>query len=96
MNMGHLVVRFYFLNSGNLICRRTDISMYFRESLGVRDNESRLYMYISGSFLSEPLLSFAYGSVLKMTYWRTYILALLDLTTNIAKIQEQPPVSALQ
>ena len=33
----------FFLNSGNLICRSTDISMYFRESLGVRDNESRLY-----------------------------------------------------
>ena len=43
MNLGHLVVRFYFLNSGNLICRSTDISMYFRESLGVRDNVSRLY-----------------------------------------------------
>ena len=43
MNLGHLVVRF-FLNSGNLICRSTDISMYFRESLGVRDNESRLYI----------------------------------------------------
>ena len=42
MNLGYLVVRF-FLNSGNLICRSTGISMYFRESLGVRDNESRLY-----------------------------------------------------
>ena len=39
MNMGHSVVRF-FLNSANLICRSTGISMYFRESLGVRDNES--------------------------------------------------------
>ena len=43
MNLGHFVVRFFFLNSGNLICRSTGISMYFRESLGVRDNESRLY-----------------------------------------------------
>ena len=42
MNLGHLVVRFYFLNSGNLICRSKGISMYFRESLGVRENESRL------------------------------------------------------
>ena len=31
------------INSANLICRTTDISKYFRESLGVRDNESRLY-----------------------------------------------------
>ena len=27
----------------NLICRSTDISKCFKESLGVRDNESRLY-----------------------------------------------------
>ena len=33
----------FFLNSANLICRDTDISKYFRESLGLRDNESRLY-----------------------------------------------------
>ena len=39
-----VVVRFIlFLNSANLICRVTDISKYFRESLGIRDNESRLY-----------------------------------------------------
>ena len=37
----------FFLNSGNLICRSTGISMYFRESLGVRDNESRLYLFLS-------------------------------------------------
>ena len=32
---------YFFLNSENL-CRGTDISKYFRESLGIRDNESRL------------------------------------------------------
>ena len=47
MNLGHLIVDF-FLDSGNLICRSTDISMYFRESLGVRDIESQLYI---GSYL---------------------------------------------
>ena len=35
----------FFLNSANLICRSTDISNYFRESLGIRDNESRLYLF---------------------------------------------------
>ena len=35
---------YFFLNSANLICRGTDISKYFRESLGIRDNESRLYI----------------------------------------------------
>ena len=37
---------FEFLNSAILICRGTDISKYLRESLGIRDNESRLYIYI--------------------------------------------------
>ena len=50
MNLGHLVVRFYFLNSTNLICRSTDISMYFRESLGVRDKESRQYLRMNYKF----------------------------------------------
>ena len=35
-----------FLNSANLICRGTDISKYFRGSRRLRDNESRLYLYI--------------------------------------------------
>ena len=35
---------YFILNSANLICRGTDISKYFRESLGIRDNESRLYL----------------------------------------------------
>ena len=37
----------FFLNSPNLICRSTDISKYFWESLGIRDNESRLYLEFS-------------------------------------------------
>ena len=35
---------YFFLNSANLICRGMDISKNFRESLGIRDNESRLYL----------------------------------------------------
>ena len=31
-------------------CRSTDISKYFRESLGNRDNESRLYMHQKHSY----------------------------------------------
>ena len=34
---------YFILNSSNLMCRGTDISKYFRESIGIRDNESRLY-----------------------------------------------------
>ena len=33
----------FFLYSANLICRSTDISKYFRKSIGIRDNESWLY-----------------------------------------------------
>ena len=63
MNLGNLAVRVYFLNSGNLICRSTDISMYFRESLGVRDNESRLYINKSEvvlKIIQIGLVNFAY------------------------------------
>ena len=42
-----MVVRFIvFLTSTTLICRGTDISKCFRESPGIRDNESRLYVYL--------------------------------------------------
>ena len=34
----------YFLYSANLICRSMDFSKCFRESLRLRDNESRLYI----------------------------------------------------
>ena len=38
------LIELFFLNSANLICRGMDISKYFRESLGIRDIESRLYI----------------------------------------------------
>ena len=41
----NVVVQFIvFLTLATLICRGTDISKYFSESLGIRDNESRLYL----------------------------------------------------
>ena len=40
----NVIVQFIvFLTLSTLICRGTDISKYFSESLGMRDNESRLY-----------------------------------------------------
>ena len=41
----NVVVRymFFFLTSATLICRGTDIFKCFRESLGIRENETRLY-----------------------------------------------------
>ena len=40
-----VVLFIVFLTPSTLICRGTDISKYFSESLGIRDNESRLYVY---------------------------------------------------
>ena len=41
----NVVVQFIvFLTLSTLICRNTDISKCFSESLGIRDNGSRLYM----------------------------------------------------
>ena len=41
----NVVVQFIvFLTLSTLICRGTDISKYFSESLGIRDNESQLYI----------------------------------------------------
>ena len=45
---------YFFFNSANLICRSTDISKYFSVSLGIRDNESRLYITITFS-ITHPL-----------------------------------------
>ena len=43
----NVVVQFIvFLTLSTLICRGTDISKYFSESLGIRDNESRLYSVV--------------------------------------------------
>ena len=41
---------YFFLSSANLICRGTDISKYFRESRGLRDNKSRLYYHIYSKY----------------------------------------------
>ena len=46
-----MVVQFtVFLTLSTLICRGTDISKYFSESLGNRDNESRLYLFPASLF----------------------------------------------
>ena len=46
-----------FPESANLICRSTDISNCFIESLGVRDNESRLYCNFSSDAEINRLVS---------------------------------------
>ena len=49
----------YCFPLSTLICRSTDISKCFSESLGIRDNESRLYFLVvhkNNSVLATPLL----------------------------------------
>ena len=45
----------FFLNSANLICRDTDITKYFRESLALLDNESRLYLLLFKSLIANGI-----------------------------------------
>ena len=48
----NVVVRFIvFLTSTTLIFRGTDILKCFKEPLGIRDNESRLYLILKGIIL---------------------------------------------
>ena len=48
----NMVIQFVvFLTLSTLICRGTDISKYFSESLGIRDNESRLYYKRTKAFV---------------------------------------------
>ena len=71
-----------FLNSANLICRRTDISKCFRGSLRLRDNESRLYvlraLYDKSRFL---IIAFFY-------FWLEFFILLFLLSLHsVAKRQ---------
>ena len=82
---------FLLLNSANLICRGTDISKYFRESLGIRDNESRLYFDIRYSFSADKTSH--------ERYYRVYPKEQDALTTShtlfSASPQSPPPIEKI-
>ena len=53
-----MVVQFIgFLTLSTLICRGTDISKCFSESLGIRDNESRLYKLLDEEVRKDFLIA---------------------------------------
>ena len=57
----NVVVRFIvFLNSATLIFQGMDILKFFRESLGIRDNESRLYLHCVEMVLMRPMFELPY------------------------------------
>ena len=61
----NVVVQFIdFLTLSTLICRGTDISKCFSESLGIRDNDSRLY-YWRFHILSSEKISISCSAELK-------------------------------
>ena len=63
----------FYLNSANLICRDTDISNYFRESLGLRDKESQLRIF-----------SYFYTKTFTLgTHYKRLIEAFVNSTNNI-------------
>ena len=55
---------YFFLNSANLICEVTVISKYFRESLGLRHNESRLHCYLAKTLSRMRCLTERFGYLL--------------------------------
>ena len=59
----------FFLNSANLICRDTDISKYVRESLGLRDNESRLYVGMTSAADIITTVTIATNVILKYFFF---------------------------
>ena len=80
-----VAVRFIvFLNSANLICRGMDISKCFRESLGIRDNESRLYS--SSVFYVLSLLVLLFWC-LKKTVLRDSSISLYAFSNQFSRIK---------
>ena len=74
---------YLFPNSANLICRCTDISKYFRESLGLRDNESRLYINPSSNGKKKENASKKCVAFLSFRLW---VALLLDLNLSISSV----------
>ena len=73
----------FFLNSANLIYRDTDISKYFRESIGLRDNESRPYFTpINIQQVPLPLQGIALLLFLNMYTHKFKYLQILCICTN--------------
>ena len=78
----------FLLNSANLICRETDIAKYFSESLGPRDNESRLYIgLIPPSFDAFGKLYFVFVEFL--LYFRIQELQILAFYMHIENVMTQ-------
>ena len=94
----NVVVRFIvFLTSATLIFRGTDISKYYRESLGLRDNESLLYIKTSFQFKSAVMNSWHSGIVVSVTRilspsgWKQIPLGLVKSSFLLKRILRNSP-----
>ena len=95
----NMVVRFIvFLTSATLILRGTDISKCFREPLGIRDNESRLYCNIKGINETEILYETIWAPLCTFFFEQQYLYisfvceSYADVTENFATFICQGPV----
>ena len=61
---------YFFLHFANLISRGTDISKYFREFLGLQDNESRLYVRrVVKYFFSPQNICYGYSLEVLLSFY---------------------------
>ena len=72
---------YFFLNSANLICRGTYISKYLIESLGIRDNGSRLYHDFVVCYIR---LQSGKGKDMKLV-WFIFLIFIMCLTHLLCK-----------
>ena len=77
----------FFLNSANQICRGTETSRYFRESLGLRDNESRLY-FADIVLLSLCVVGFICGVFLVIICFSSLLLCCLFWCSRKAVLRD--------
>ena len=74
-----------FLNSANPICRGTAVTKYFRESILLRDNESRLYFAVFNVLKRQALHVPSMSQVRKCTYESHSVKTQLRICTPLWK-----------
>ena len=81
---------YFFLNSENLVCQGTNISQYFRESLELRDNESRLHFIRKTCLYNfDPLKPHFYK--VKLGFTGVYIILLISAQNIDCGYPLEPP-----
>ena len=85
----------FFLSSASLICRGTDISKYFRDSLGIRDNESRLYFHHCVLHINETILCLHLKSVFLHSLHHILSRVVVEEPLSILGTAQAPPPESM-